>query len=54
MTRSTYPQIYVFEDKHEPDWLKVGGTTRKNAEDRVRQQTKGLSDRLNKWIEKNL
>ena len=37
-TKKTYPQIYVFEDKHEPGWLKVGQTTRKNAEDRVREQ----------------
>lgn len=33
-----YPQIYVFEDKAELGWLKVGYTTRKNAEDRVREQ----------------
>lgn len=37
-TRRAYPQIYVFEDKHDPGWLKVGETTRKNAEDRVREQ----------------
>lgn len=33
-----YPQIYVFEDRHEPGWLKVGYTTKKNAEDRVKEQ----------------
>ncbi|HHT97317.1 MAG TPA: GIY-YIG nuclease family protein [Clostridiales bacterium] len=33
-----YPQIYVFEDRHEPGWLKVGYTVRQNAEDRVREQ----------------
>jgi hypothetical protein len=37
-TKKTYPQIYVFEDKHEPGWLKVGYTEKENAEDRVRQQ----------------
>ena len=33
-----HPQIYVFEDNREPGWLKVGFTTKKNAEDRVREQ----------------
>lgn len=37
-TRKAYPQIYVFEDKHNPGWLKVGFTTKENAEDRVREQ----------------
>lgn len=37
-TRKAYHQIYVFEDKHDPGWLKVGETTRQNAEDRVREQ----------------
>lgn len=32
------PQIYVFEDRHELGWLKVGFTVRQNAEDRVREQ----------------
>lgn len=26
-TKKTFPQIYVFEDRHEPGWLKVGETT---------------------------
>lgn len=33
-----FPQIYVYEDKKDPGWLKVGYTTRKNAEDRIREQ----------------
>lgn len=33
-----HPQIYVFEDRHEPGWLKVGYTEKENAEDRVREQ----------------
>lgn len=33
-----YPQIYVYEDKKDLGWLKVGYTTRKNAEDRIREQ----------------
>lgn len=37
-TKKIYPQIYVFEDKHEPGWLKVGYTEKENAEDRVREQ----------------
>lgn len=37
-TKKTYPQIYVFEDRHEPGWLKVGYTEKENAEDRVREQ----------------
>lgn len=37
-TKKIYPQIYVFEDRHEPGWLKVGYTEKQNAEDRVREQ----------------
>lgn len=33
-----YPQIYVYEDKKDLGWLKVGYTTRKIAEDRIREQ----------------
>lgn len=33
-----FPQIYVYEDKKDPGWFKVGYTTRKNAEDRIREQ----------------
>lgn len=33
-----WPQIYVYEDKKDLGWLKVGYTTRKNAEDRIREQ----------------
>lgn len=33
-----YPQIYVYEDKKDLGWLKVGYTTRKVAEDRIREQ----------------
>lgn len=33
-----HPQIYVFSDKHEPEWLKVGYTERKNPEVRIREQ----------------
>ena len=35
--KQQYPQIYVFEDRHEPGWLKVGYTEKQNAEDRVRE-----------------
>ena len=37
-TKKVFPQIYVFEDRHEPGWLKVGYTEKENAEDRVREQ----------------
>ena len=37
-TKKVYPQIYIFEDKHAPGWLKVGYTEKQNAEDRVREQ----------------
>lgn len=33
-----WPQIYVYEDRKDLGWLKVGYTTRKNAEDRIREQ----------------
>jgi len=33
-----YPQIYIYEDKANLGWLKVGYTTKKNAEDRVKEQ----------------
>ena len=36
--KKNHPQIYVFEDNREPGWLKVGFTTKENAEDRVREQ----------------
>lgn len=36
--KKQYPQIYVYEDRHQPGWLKVGFTTKKNAEERVREQ----------------
>lgn len=36
--KKQFPQIYVFEDNREPGWLKVGFTTKENAEDRVREQ----------------
>lgn len=30
-TKKIYPQIYVFEDRHEPGWLKVGYTEKQNS-----------------------
>ncbi|MGM9973435.1 MAG: GIY-YIG nuclease family protein [Clostridiaceae bacterium] len=33
-----YPQIYVYSDENYPGWLKVGYTTRKNPEDRIKEQ----------------
>lgn len=31
----SHPQIYVFKDRHEHGWLKIGETTRKNVDDPV-------------------
>lgn len=33
-----YPQIYIYSDKRYPSWVKIGYTTRKDPEDRVREQ----------------
>lgn len=33
-----YPQIYIYSDKRYPSWIKIGYTTRKNPEDRVKEQ----------------
>lgn len=33
-----YPQIYIYSDKNHPAWVKIGYTTRKNPEDRVKEQ----------------
>lgn len=33
-----YPQIYMYTDKSHPDWVKIGYTTRKNPEERIREQ----------------
>ena len=33
-----YPQIYIYSDKSYPDWIKIGYTTRKDPEERVREQ----------------
>ena len=38
LRKEKYPQIYVYSDIREPNVLKVGYTTRKNVEDRVKEQ----------------
>lgn len=38
LRKEKYPQIYVYSDIREPNVLKVGYTTRKNVEERVREQ----------------
>ena len=36
--KEKHPQIYVYSDERHPGVLKVGYTTRKNVEERVKEQ----------------
>jgi len=33
LAKKIYPQIYVFEDRHESGWIKVGYTEKQNSSD---------------------
>lgn len=36
--KRVYPQIYLYSDKYNPSWVKIGYTTRIDPEDRIKEQ----------------